>query len=306
VPSAKCQEIFRQAFRQSVCNACSLLTLKLIWCIAPGSGNCISILPIYLQGASIDDTLSIHVDTLPQKEVGDGLPSCLVPAVISSAAFASQPGIPVHILRDLTSTSTSIPYPRISRNCDSNDLPIYSMTSNRYLSRRPLVLGLAKILALSLSHLPFIQAAPFTATKSIHVRDEGAQKPADNPSLWLYLGVAAALVLLGGAFAGLTIALMGQVQCALKHLMRDADREKDEIYLQVIKTSGEGAEKRHAARVLRLLKRGKHWVLVTLLLSNVITNETLPIVLDRSLGGGWPAVLGSTVLIGTIALLVWG
>jgi len=52
--------------------------------------------------------------------------------------------------------------------------------------------------------------------------------------------------------------------------------------------------------VLRLLKRGKHWVLVTLLLGNVITNETLPIVLDRSLGGGWPAVLGSTVLIGTI------
>lgn len=50
--------------------------------------------------------------------------------------------------------------------------------------------------------------------------------------------------------------------------------------------------------MLGLLKRGKHWVLVTLLLGNVITNETLPIVLDRSLGGGWPAVLGSTVLIG--------
>lgn len=41
-------------------------------------------------------------------------------------------------------------------------------------------------------------------------------------------------------------------------------------------------------------------MLVTLLLSNVITNETLPIVLDRSLGGGWPAVLGSTVLIGMV------
>lgn len=73
---------------------------------------------------------------------------------------------------------------------------------------------------------------------------------------------------------------------------------QDEIYLQVIKTSGEGAERKQAARVLRLLSRGKHWVLVTLLLSNVITNETLPIVLDRSLGGGWPAVLGSTALIG--------
>jgi metal transporter CNNM len=179
------------------------------------------------------------------------------------------------------------------------------MTSNRYLSLRPLVLGLAKILALSVAHLPFIQAAPFTVTKSIHVRNDDAQKPPDDPSLWLYLGVAAALVLLGGAFAGLTIALMGQVKLPPENLMLDANRVKDEIYLQVIKTSGEGAEKRHAARVLRLLKRGKHWVLVTLLLSNVITNETLPIVLDRSLGGGWPAVLGSTVLIGTIVLSVW-
>ena len=52
--------------------------------------------------------------------------------------------------------------------------------------------------------------------------------------------------------------------------------------------------------MLRLLNKGKHWVLVTLLLGNVITNETLPIVLDRSLGGGWPAVLGSTVLIGML------
>lgn len=73
---------------------------------------------------------------------------------------------------------------------------------------------------------------------------------------------------------------------------------QDEIYLQVIATSGEGSEKTNARKVLNLLKKGKHWVLVTLLLGNVITNETLPIVLDRSLGGGWPAVLGSTVLIG--------
>ncbi len=73
---------------------------------------------------------------------------------------------------------------------------------------------------------------------------------------------------------------------------------QDDVNLQVIQASGEGKEKKHAGSVLRLLKRGKHWVLVTLLLGNVITNETLPIVLDRSLGGGWPAVLGSTVLIG--------
>lgn len=73
---------------------------------------------------------------------------------------------------------------------------------------------------------------------------------------------------------------------------------QDGVYLQVIATSGEGLEQKHAKKVFQLLQKGKHWVLVTLLLSNVIVNESLPIVLDRSLGGGWPAVLGSTVLIG--------
>ena len=75
---------------------------------------------------------------------------------------------------------------------------------------------------------------------------------------------------------------------------------QDEIYLQVIASSGDGSERAYASKVLKLMKKGKHWVLVTLLLSNVITNETLPIVLDRSLGGGWPAILTSTVLIGML------
>ncbi|KZF21153.1 DUF21-domain-containing protein [Xylona heveae TC161] len=131
-----------------------------------------------------------------------------------------------------------------------------------------------------LANLPMLRAAPLLSSFPV-ILDAPEGKPPTDPRLWVYLGVAVVLVLLGGAFAGLTIALMGQ----------------DEIYLQVIHTSGEGAERKHAGKVLRLLKRGKHWVLVTLLLANVITNETLPIVLDRSLGGGWPAVLSSTVLI---------
>lgn len=142
---------------------------------------------------------------------------------------------------------------------------------------RPAVLGLAKLV-----FLPLASAAPLLQARSHGGGDEELPKDPGDPDLYMYLGVAVALVLLGGAFAGLTIALMGQ----------------DETYLQVIATSGEGSEKRHAKRVLRLLNKGKHWVLVTLLLSNVITNETLPIVLDRSLGGGWPAVVSSTVLIG--------
>ena len=72
---------------------------------------------------------------------------------------------------------------------------------------------------------------------------------------------------------------------------------QDEIYLQVIATTEEGSERKNADKVLRLLKRGKHWVLVTLLVGNVITNETLPIVLDRSIGGGYAAAISSTVLV---------
>ncbi|EAW11321.1 putative DUF21 and CBS domain protein (Mam3) [Aspergillus clavatus NRRL 1] len=157
-------------------------------------------------------------------------------------------------------------------------------SANRYVASRPVALGLAKLLLLACTQIPLISAAPAVLSPyqdHVSASSEFDPKPPSDPSLWLYLGVAAALVLSGGAFAGLTIALMGQ----------------DEVYLQVIKSSGDVSERKNAASVLRLLKKGKHWVLVTLLLSNVITNETLPIVLDRSLGGGWPAVLGSTVLI---------
>ncbi|EER23843.1 hypothetical protein D8B26_001998 [Coccidioides posadasii str. Silveira] len=152
------------------------------------------------------------------------------------------------------------------------------MSSNHHAVRRYFGLGLIKLLLPLLARLPIVTGLPIFSP-ALATQEDG--EPVNQPSFWLYLGVATALVVAGGAFAGLTIALMGQ----------------DEIYLQVIKTSGEGAEKRHAEKVLNLLKKGKHWVLVTLLLSNVITNETLPIVLDRSLGGGWPAVLGSTALI---------
>lgn len=145
---------------------------------------------------------------------------------------------------------------------------------------RPAVLGLAKLMMLPLaSAMPLLQARGHSSKG-----EEELPKDPSDPDLYVYLGIAVALVLLGGVMAGLTIALMGQ----------------DETYLQVIATSGEGAERRHAKRVLGLLSKGKHWVLVTLLLSNVITNETLPIVLDRSLGGGWPAVVSSTVLIGKL------
>lgn len=71
----------------------------------------------------------------------------------------------------------------------------------------------------------------------------------------------------------------------------------DQTNLHVLIDTGSPSEKKNAKKVLELLEKGKHWVLVTLLLSNVIVNETLPIILDGVLSGGWQAVVISTALI---------
>ncbi|KAL4876858.1 hypothetical protein BJY04DRAFT_210363 [Aspergillus karnatakaensis] len=138
-------------------------------------------------------------------------------------------------------------------------------------------LFLPQILVLLL-HLPLRYAFPLNSEAAVGAA-EGAE--GSDGDLWFNLSAAIALVLIGGVFAGLTIALMGQ----------------DGVHLQVLATSAEGPEQRHAKTVLKLIGKGKHWVLVTLLLGNVVVNESLPIVLDKTLGGGWPAILGSTVLI---------
>ena len=59
--------------------------------------------------------------------------------------------------------------------------------------------------------LPVIRAIPMSLNP-FHVLAEDTPMSPQKPTLWIYLAVAIALVLLGGAFAGLTIALMGQVR----------------------------------------------------------------------------------------------
>lgn len=138
---------------------------------------------------------------------------------------------------------------------------------------RPAILALFKAL-----FTVGASAAPISILEKLHDGNEEEE----GTELWVLYVASIFLVLLGGAFAGLTIALMGQ----------------DSIYLQVIAKDPTEPQQKNAKRVFQLLEKGKHWVLVTLLLSNVIVNETLPVVLDRCLGGGVAAVVGSTVLIG--------
>ncbi|KAI5984545.1 hypothetical protein EDC04DRAFT_2884658 [Pisolithus marmoratus] len=88
------------------------------------------------------------------------------------------------------------------------------------------------------------------------------------------------LVLLSGVFAGLTLGYMSL----------------DETQLNVLSMSGTPQQKRYANRIKPIRKNG-HLLLVTLLLANMIVNETLPIISDPVLGGGVQSVVVSTVLI---------
>ncbi|KAF8439366.1 hypothetical protein L210DRAFT_3672866 [Boletus edulis BED1] len=120
----------------------------------------------------------------------------------------------------------------------------------------------------------------------LHVLSHGhsntIREPVGSPEFCAKIAISAALVLAGGVFAGLTLGLMGL----------------DELHLRVLATSSDDlVEKKNAQKVLNLMRKGRHWVLVVLLLANVIINESLPIFLDGALGGGIAAVAISTTAI---------
>lgn len=46
-----------------------------------------------------------------------------------------------------------------------------------------------------------------------------------------------------------------------------------DLLSSVLSTAGEPEEQKHAEKVMKLLEKGRHWVLVVLLLTNVVFNE---------------------------------
>ena len=93
--------------------------------------------------------------------------------------------------------------------------------------RRPALFSVARLILFGLLNLPFLRGAPtpFSTWEKVD------PLPPRNPQLWIYLVFAMGLVLLGGAFAGLTIALMGQVSFKLFNY----DVQED-----IVKKRGEG------------------------------------------------------------------
>ena len=78
------------------------------------------------------------------------------------------------------------------------------MATSSHVSRSPMAVSLTRMLVVGLMNLPLLRALALPLGLSTSFVEE--EPEVDDASLWLYLGIAFALVVLGGIFAGLTIA----------------------------------------------------------------------------------------------------
>ncbi|KAI0075021.1 DUF21-domain-containing protein, partial [Panus rudis PR-1116 ss-1] len=117
------------------------------------------------------------------------------------------------------------------------------------------------------------------ATSVVHTWARRAHEKRDV-EYYVFLCLIPILVMLSGLFAGLTLGYMSL----------------DETQLNVLSISGSPEQKKYANKIKPIRKDG-HLLLVTLLLANMIVNETLPVISDPVLGGGVQSVVVSTVLI---------
>lgn len=117
-------------------------------------------------------------------------------------------------------------------------------------------------------------------SSALHAYVKRAATSSRGPEFIVFACLIPVLVLLSGVFAGLTLGYMSL----------------DETQLNVLSMSGTPQQKRYAEKIMPIRKNG-HLLLVTLLLANMIVNETLPVISDPILGGGVQSVVVSTVLI---------
>lgn len=139
-----------------------------------------------------------------------------------------------------------------------------------------------------------VQAIIDMANSPVHLLKRSEEGSTDNSNESLPEGQKVAfgilipiLVILSGIFAGLTLGYMSL----------------DETQLQVLMAQGSEKERWYAQRIAPVRKDG-HLLLTTLLIANMITNETLPIIADPVLGGGIQAVIVSIVLVVIFAELI--
>ncbi|XP_075063441.1 metal transporter CNNM4 [Mixophyes fleayi] len=110
----------------------------------------------------------------------------------------------------------------------------------------------------------------------------------DKPLLpiWLQAIIIAVLLSLSGIFSGLNLGLMAL----------------DPMELRVVQRCGSDRERRYAAKIEPVRRKG-NYLLCSLLLGNVLVNTTLTSLLDELIGSGIAAVIASTsgiVVLGEI------
>eukprot|EP01111_Echinosteliopsis_oligospora_P009092 TRINITY_DN2602_c0_g1_i9.p1 TRINITY_DN2602_c0_g1~~TRINITY_DN2602_c0_g1_i9.p1 ORF type:complete len:156 (-),score=24.38 TRINITY_DN2602_c0_g1_i9:102-569(-) len=105
-----------------------------------------------------------------------------------------------------------------------------------------------------------------TCGENIYHISESPNEPVGSKMFYIDIAIVVVIVLIAGMTSGLTMGLMSL----------------DALNLEIIKNSGEEKLRRCAEKILPLVKR-HHLLLVTLLLTNAIANETLPLFLDNLL-----------------------
>ena len=98
--------------------------------------------------------------------------------------------------------------------------------------------------------------------------------------VWLQIAIILFLLFLSGLFSGLNLGLMSL----------------DKTELQIVENCGSEQEKRFAKIIAPVRKKG-NFLLCTILLGNVLVNNSLTILLDNISGNGMVAVIGATLAI---------
>ncbi|KAJ7447234.1 hypothetical protein FB451DRAFT_1290745, partial [Mycena latifolia] len=158
------------------------------------------------------------------------------------------------------------PVPRLSRHSSRLIYSLFSLAS-QYVPR---------LLRLSSSNGP-----------TAHSLSKREQFDPHSTTSIVFAVLIPILVLSSGLFAGLTLGYMSL----------------DETQLNVLSISGTPNQREYANKI-KPIRRNGHLLLVTLLLANMIVNETLPVVADPVLGGGVQSVVVSTVLIVIFAEII--
>lgn len=108
------------------------------------------------------------------------------------------------------------------------------------------------------------------------------------------------LVLLSGLFAGLTLGYMSLDETQLNVLSISGTPWVSHICATNCTSEFDAftySDQRKYANKIKPIRKNGHLLLVTLLLANMIVNETLPVISSPVLGGGVQSVVVSTVLI---------